>query len=102
MIASADGKYVWVTARASDALLAFSASVLRGTSAGSALTTWILVREAPVDLAFTGQGQFIVVCDSNRFGVSGKTPDLAVVNVADVLAGKPALVGKIASGVFPR
>jgi DNA-binding beta-propeller fold protein YncE len=102
VIASADGKYVWVTARASDALLAFSASGLQGTSAGPALITWILVREAPVDLAFTGQGQFIVVCDSNRFDVTGKTPDLAVVNVADVLAGKPALVGKIASGVFPR
>jgi DNA-binding beta-propeller fold protein YncE len=102
VIASADGKYVWVTARASDALLAFSASTLQGTSASSALITWILVREAPVDLAFTGQGQFIVVCDSNRFDVTGETPDLAVVNVADVLAGKPALVGKIASGVFPR
>jgi len=102
VIASADGKYVWVTARASDALLAFSASALQGGSAGPALTAWILVREAPVDLAFTGQGQFIVVCDSNRFNVNGETPDLAVVNVADVLAGKPALVGKIASGVFPR
>jgi DNA-binding beta-propeller fold protein YncE len=102
VIASADGKYVWVTARASDALLVFSAAALQGSSAGSALLAWTLVREAPVDLAFTGQGQFIVVCDSDRFDVAGKTPDLAVVNVADVLAGKPALVGKIASGVFPR
>ena len=102
VIASADGKYVWVTARASDALLVFSAAALQGSSAVPALLTWILVREAPVDLAFTGQGQFIVVCDSNRFNVQGQTPDLAVVNVADVLAGKPALAGKIASGVFPR
>lgn len=102
VIVSADGKYVWVTARASDALLVFSASALQGSSAGSALLTWILVREEPVDLAFTGQGQFIVVGDSDRSNLAANTPDLAVVNVADVLAGKPALVGKIASGVFPR
>jgi DNA-binding beta-propeller fold protein YncE len=102
VIASADGKYVWVTARESDALLVFSAAALQGGSPGSALLHWILLREAPVDLAFTGHGRFIVVCDSDRFDAKGKTPDLALVNVADVLAGKPALAGKIASGVFPR
>jgi DNA-binding beta-propeller fold protein YncE len=102
VIASADGKYVWVTARASDALLVFSASALQSGAAASPLITWIQVREAPVDLAFVGQGQYIVVADSDRFDVEGASPDLAVVNVADVLSGQPALTGIVTSGVFPR
>jgi DNA-binding beta-propeller fold protein YncE len=102
VIASADGKYVWVTARASDALLVFSAAALPSGTAAGALLTWIQVRSAPVGLAFAGQGQFIVVADSDRFNVQGQSPDLAVVNVAKVLAGQPALIGTITSGVFPR
>ena len=102
VIASADGKYVWVTARASDALLAFSASALQSSTAAGALITWTQVRAAPVDLAFVGQGQYIVVADSNRFNVQGESPDLAVVNVANVLVSKPALTGIVTSGVFPR
>jgi DNA-binding beta-propeller fold protein YncE len=102
VIASSDGKYVWVTARASDALLVFSASALQSSTAAGALINWVQVRAAPVDLAFVGQGQYIVVADSNRFDVQGETPDLAVVNVADVLAGEPALTGIVTSGVFPR
>jgi DNA-binding beta-propeller fold protein YncE len=102
VIASSDGKYVWVTARASDALLAFSASALQSSTAAGALITWIQVRAAPVDLAFVGQGQYIVVADSNRFDVQGETPDLAVVNVTNALAGEPALTGIVTSGVFPR
>jgi DNA-binding beta-propeller fold protein YncE len=102
VITSADGKYVWVTARASDALLVFSAPALQSSTAAGALITWTQVRAAPVDLAFAGQGQYIVVADSNRFDVQGESPDLAVVNVADVLAGEPALTGIVTSGVFPR
>ena len=102
VIASADGKYVWVTARASDALLVFKAAALQSSIATSALLAWTSVREAPVDLAFASGGADIVVADSNRFMVQGQTADLGVVNVADVLAGQPGLVGKITSGLFPR
>jgi DNA-binding beta-propeller fold protein YncE len=98
---SADGRVVWVTARASDALLAFSASRLR-TDPAHALLADVPVGEAPVGLALARHGSLIVVADSNRFGAAGKSASLAVVNVADALARKPALVGYLPAGLFPR
>ena len=44
----------------------------------------------------------MLVADSNRFGVGGATSDLDVVNVAAALAGRPAVVGHIRAGLFPR
>jgi DNA-binding beta-propeller fold protein YncE len=102
VIVSADGKDVWVSARASDALLVFSASALQHSTVAAPLLAWTLVGEAPVDLHFVDNGTLIVVADSDRFNTQGETPDLGVVNVADVLAGQAGLVGKIASGQFPR
>ena len=66
-----------------------------------ALTTWIRVGAAPVDLALVSNGTRIIVGDSNRYGLTGQA-GLAVVDVADVLAGKPALLGVVTSGLFPR
>jgi hypothetical protein len=43
-----------------------------------------------------------VVADSNRFGASGASSDLDVVNVASAFSGHPAVIGHIRSGVFPR
>jgi hypothetical protein len=102
VIVSANGQDVWVTARDSDALLAFSAAKLASPAAAKALISWTEVRAAPVDLAFVDGGKLIVVADSNRFAAAGALGDLGVVNVADVLAGRPGLTGKIAAGQFPR
>jgi DNA-binding beta-propeller fold protein YncE len=101
VITSADGSVVWVTARASDALLAFSASRLR-TDPAHALLANVRVGEAPVGLALARHGSLMVVADSNRFGASGKAASLAVVDVPDALAGRPALVGYLPAGQFPR
>jgi DNA-binding beta-propeller fold protein YncE len=101
VITGPDGNVVWVTARASDALLAFSAARLR-TSPRHALLAAIRVGEAPVDLAFAGGGSTLVVADSDRFGVAGASASLAVVDVPDALAGHPALLGYLPAGVFPR
>lgn len=98
---SAGGSVVWVTARASDALLAFSASQLR-TDPARALLADVPVGEAPVGLALARHGSLIVVADSNRFSAAGKSASLAVVDVADALAGKPALLGYLPAGQFPR
>jgi DNA-binding beta-propeller fold protein YncE len=98
---SADGSVVWVTARASDALLAFSASRLR-TDPAHALLAAVPVGEAPVGLALARHGSLIVVADSNRFSASGKSASLAVVDVADALASRPALLGYLPAGRFPR
>jgi DNA-binding beta-propeller fold protein YncE len=45
--------------------------------------------------------ELAVVADSNSFGGTGPQW-LSVVNVRDALAGKPALVGQIPAGGFPR
>jgi DNA-binding beta-propeller fold protein YncE len=102
VIVSADGKDVWVSARASDAVLAFSAAALQGGTAATALLGWTRVGEAPVGLALVKRGTLVVVADSDRFGGRGQLADLGVVNVADVLARRPGLVATIASGQFPR
>ena len=101
VVTSADGKVVWVTARGSDAVLGFSAAALR-TDPGHALLARVQVGEAPVGLALSGDGQRLVVADSDRFSAKGATANLAVVNVKAALAGRPALLGLIPAGAFPR
>jgi DNA-binding beta-propeller fold protein YncE len=101
VVTSADGGTVWVTARASDALLAFSAARLR-TDPSRALLADVPVGELPVGLALVRDGSLIVVADSDRFDVPGANASLAVVDVADALAGRPALLGYLPAGRFPR
>jgi DNA-binding beta-propeller fold protein YncE len=101
VITSADGAQVWVTARASDNLLCFSAARLVSAPA-DALVAVVRVGEAPVGLMAVRGGSLIVVADSNRFGASGAASDLDLVSVADALAGRPAVLGHIAAGQFPR
>lgn len=101
VITSADGREVWVTARASDDLLCFSAAALR-TDPGRALAAIVRVGEAPVGLMLVRNGSLVVVADSNRFGASGATSDLTVVNTAAALAGESAVVGSVPAGQFPR
>jgi DNA-binding beta-propeller fold protein YncE len=98
---SADGRVVWVTARASDALLAFSAAGLRTDPAHSLLAV-VGVGEAPVGLAFARHGSLIVVADSDRFSSAGRSASLAVVDVAAALGRRPALIGYLPAGGFPR
>jgi 6-phosphogluconolactonase (cycloisomerase 2 family) len=98
---SADGRVVWVTARGSDRLLAFSAARLR-TDPAHALIASVEVGEAPVGLALVDRGQRIVAADSNRFGTAGAASSLAVISVPRALAGQPALLGYLRTGGFPR
>jgi DNA-binding beta-propeller fold protein YncE len=101
VITSADGSVVWVAARASDALLAFSAGRLR-TDPARALLADVRVGELPVGLVLVRHGSLIVVADSDRFDVPGASANLAVVSVPDALAGRPAVLGYLRAGQFPR
>lgn len=101
VITSANGDVVWVTARESDRLLGFSAGRLRTDPAHSLIAS-VEVGEAPVGLALVDQGSTIVVADSNRFGSSGASSSLAVVSTGAALAGRPALLGFLPAGGFPR
>jgi DNA-binding beta-propeller fold protein YncE len=101
VITSDEGRVVWVTARASDALLAFSASALTDGS-GHPLLASTRVGELPVGIGLARDGQLLVVADSDRFDIPGEHASLAVVDVADMLARRPALIGYLPSGQFPR
>jgi DNA-binding beta-propeller fold protein YncE len=101
VITSGSGDVVWVTARASDAVLAFSAGRLR-TDAAHALLADMRIGEAPVELAFVRGGRRIVVADSDRFDIRGASASLAVIDVPAALSGRPALLGYLPAGQFPR
>lgn len=99
----ATSQSVYVTARASDELLEFSASKLVSDPDG-ALEDRVKVGEAPVGLALADKDTMIVVGDSDRFDVPGTTANLAVVKIAD--DGALRLAGYLKSprwsGLFPR
>jgi serine/threonine protein kinase/DNA-binding beta-propeller fold protein YncE len=98
---SPDGQQLWVTAVGSNALLGFSAAKLVSDPA-HALVARVAVGQSPLGLAVISNGSRIVVADSNRGGGSGAQANLAVVDTAKALAGKPALVGYLRSGLEPR
>jgi len=97
---SPDGSTVWVTARGDNQLLAFSAARLRSDPT-HALLAAVRVGEAPVGLAVVG-GREIVVANSNRFYAQGAQASLTVVDAAAALAHRPAILGTILAGSFPR
>jgi DNA-binding beta-propeller fold protein YncE len=98
---SADGRVVWLSARDSDAVLAFSASRLR-TEPSRAVLAAVRVGAAPVGMALVGQGRRLVVADSDQFNARGGAAGLVVIDPARALAGSPALLGEIPTGRFPR
>ena len=98
---SPDGQDLWVTAVGSNALLGFSAAKLLSDPA-HALIARVAVGQSPLGLAVISHPNRIVVADSNRDGGSGAVANLAVVNPAKALAGKPALLGYLRSGLQPR
>ena len=98
---SPDGQTLWVTAVGSNALLGFSAAKLL-SDPGHALIARVAVGQSPLGLAVISNGSRIVVADSNRDGGAGDQPNLAVVDTDKALAGKPALVGYLRSGLQPR
>lgn len=99
---TSQGDVVWVTARGSNALLGFSAAALRGPDPDHALVTDVAVGEEPVGLALVAHGRRIVVADSDRFHAPGAHADLSLVDPTAALAGRPALLGSITAGDFPR
>ena len=101
VVVAAGGRTVWVTARESDQVLAFSATKLR-TDPAHALLTAVRVGEAPVGLALVDGGRDLVVADSNRFGSAGARAQLTVLSTPAALAHRPAILGTVPAGSFPR
>ncbi len=101
VLLSADGQVLWVTARQSDALLAFSTARLR-SDPEHALIAKVMVGEVPLGEVFVDNGTKIVIADSNLNSLPGATANLAVVDANLALAGKSALLGYVPSGLLPR
>jgi DNA-binding beta-propeller fold protein YncE len=70
VVTAANGTQVWVTARASDDVLCFTASRLV-TNPAHALAAVVRVGEAPVGLTAVRDGALVIVADSDRYGVPG-------------------------------
>jgi serine/threonine-protein kinase len=98
VITTSGGSTVWVTAKASNALLAFSAARLRSDPA-RALIAKVRVGQAPIGLTALGGGRILVANSGTR---QGHPACLEVIDAAAALAGRPALVGVIRAGVLPR
>ena len=101
VITSSDGGVVWVIARGSNALLGFSATKLL-SDPQHALLARVQVGEAPVGLIEIDHGRRIVVANSNRFGGPRASGTLSVVDTVAALARRPAVLGLIPAGSFPR
>ncbi|HEX8069237.1 MAG TPA: hypothetical protein VF546_04745 [Pyrinomonadaceae bacterium] len=98
-----DGARAYVTARNSNALLAFDTAALRAGDASRALIGTVPTGTAPVGVAVIADGRQIVVTNSNRFS---HDPDarqtLTVIDAARVADGAAAILGSVRAGGFPR
>jgi DNA-binding beta-propeller fold protein YncE len=98
---SPDGSTAWVTARGADMLVGFdTANLIRDPA--TALRAMVETGPAPVGLALIYGGRLALVADSNRFNGPGARQTLALIDTAAALAGRPALIGYLPAGEFPR
>jgi DNA-binding beta-propeller fold protein YncE len=98
---SANGSVAWVTARESNALLAFDTARLL-TQPRRALVADVRVGSEPVGLLLTGDGNYVLVAESARFIQPRRPQTVSVVSTFAALHHGRALVGTIAAGAFPR
>jgi hypothetical protein len=98
---SAHGSLAWVTARGSDALLAFSTARL-SRDPSRALAAVVRVGPQPVGVLMIDHGRYALTANSARFTAPFKPQTVSVVSTAAALAGRPALVGTVPAGAFPR
>ncbi|CAF9935896.1 hypothetical protein IMSHALPRED_010384 [Imshaugia aleurites] len=109
VLVSRDDQVVWVTARESNALLAFDASKLISNQSAAALLASVQVGTSPVGLRFAGANERrILTANSNRFAsldpalYGNATTGLSVVDVDAAIRGEQANLGQIPTGLFPR
>lgn len=89
------GRVAWVTVRAENELKAFNAQTL-------APLGQVAVGTEPVGLALIDGGAVAAVADSARFAQPPAASTVTFVSTAAVLAGRPALLGTVPGGKFPR
>lgn len=99
---SPDGKRAYVTARNSNALLAFDTAKFH-TDAAHARVGTVPVGSSPVGVAVLNKGRQVVVSNSNRFARDQTVRQtLTVIDAARVGEGAAAILGSVPAGLFPR
>jgi DNA-binding beta-propeller fold protein YncE len=98
---SAAGRLVWVTALASHAVLGYSSSrILHRVP--RPMIAYVPVGSAPVGVLPIDGGRRLLVADSGAAGTPAPGPGVTVVDVAAAVAGRPAAIGTVPAGVYPR
>lgn len=100
VVVSADGATVWVSARGSNAVIAFWADKLR-TDPAHANAATVAVGAEPVGLAITGHDRWVVVADSSRSSPRSGA-NLAIIDARAAIDQQAALRGYAPAGTFPR
>ncbi len=101
VILSSAGNIAWVTARASNMLLAFNTSRLL-TDPRHALLASLPVGTAPVGVALLNNDSIIAVANSNRFAQDQTPQTVMLLDTQKALAGHTAILKTIRVGIFPR
>lgn len=99
---SPNGERVFVTARNSNALLAFDTGKFQ-TDAAHARVGTVPVGSSPVGVTVVNEGRQVFVTNSNRFARDQTVRQtLTVIDAARVGEGQAAIMGSIPAGIFPR
>jgi DNA-binding beta-propeller fold protein YncE len=91
----------WVTARESNAVLAFDTTKLESAKK-SALRRWTRVGSAPVGVAASLDGSTVIVNNSNRFAGQKADSTATVLDAKALMAGKVSTTASAPTGAFPR
>ncbi len=102
LVISPKGDVAYVSARGSNALLAFDTARLVSEPA-QALLGRVPTGAAPIGVAVIDAGRKVILSNSNRFGASATEPQsLLVIDAAKISTGKAAIQGSIPAGALPR
>ena len=101
VVASRHTGRVYVTARGSNKLLAFTERELVG-SGPDPRATQVAVGASPVGVAVIDDGRKVVVASSDRFNSSAAAASLYVIDSARIAVDSTPVVGMIPSRGFPR
>ncbi len=95
---SQDRQMAWVTARASNQLIAYSTE----SPENPAPVAMVPVGPSPVGVAVLDDLGVVLVANSNRFASNAQRETFSVVDIERALTGRPAILGSIPVGSFPR
>jgi DNA-binding beta-propeller fold protein YncE len=101
MAISPAGDRIYVTARNSNAVVAFDTAKLL-SDAEHARVGMAPVGTAPVPIAVVDDGSKVVAGNSNRFAGSTSHETLTILDATKIQEGAAAVLGTIPAGAFPR